>query len=798
MSNKLIGNLALLAACIIYGTNSALAAQQILNTCDSTTGWTTVAPATVSVVPGANANALRVAFTATNAPNPGGGPSAGGLRLRNSNDNSFYPAGGSANYGAIRFWVRGDASTKWGNLMFRYGANYTRAWALFPVTPNWTEVTIPWREFFQQNFDGTMDTHYKETFWIEFTSGFTQTYGHPLSGLPAQAYEIDDLRFVDGVNLPATPQPQGNSIKNTVAKLKAQQPVKIVVMGASISWGLQTSNPAQDHWPLKLQALLRARYGYNNIEVVNAAVPGFNSWEGACAAGAYIFSQEPVDLVMAADWCYNDFPDTDQQAAGVAQIVENYKAFFGLVLRRGNSEVMHIQSGLNCEAGNFNLLDSTNTALSTLCDTMNVYKADVYGIFKAQGQPWLTANYYTIAGDYAHFNAAGHTRVSEIVRDAFVAAESSNNPPVISTAAASPTSAQVGTPISFTASGTDADGDTISYAWTFGDGASASSANTTHGYATAGTFTATVTASDGKGGTATRNVSITITSIPVTPNIPPSVTSQATASPASAATGEAITFAVAGTDPEGKPLTFTWYFNDGTTALGESASHAYSAGGNYTVIVVIDDGNGGRVSSQVLVTITAPAGGGGATPNEFADSDGDGVSDVNEATDGTDPLSASSLKKRPMSVSKLRAGLSFKRVAQDKITFTAILSGVAAGKTFANSTLTLNAGGASASFALSDKAKGSSSLGQARLKMKTTRDKATGKRNFSGGDIAVSISLKRGTWASTWSDDGVVDSTVKSLKLTFPVEIAFLGLVYRSEVPVSYSAKQGLGGTLKQ
>jgi len=430
MQRKSCAILVLFTLYLAGGSTPLRAAQLSIHSCDSASGWNVVSPATVSVVPGAAATtALRVNFVATSAPNPGGGPSPGALRLRNTNDDPFYPAAGTDTYGGIRFWVRGDASTKWGNIQFRYGAGYTRAWALFPITSTWTEITIPWREFFQQNFDGPMDTHYKETFWIEYTSGFSQTYGHPLSGLPAQAYEIDDIRFVDGVTLPATPLPQGNSIQKTVNKMKAKQAVKIVVMGASITWGLQSANPAQDHWPKKLETLLRNYYGYTGITVINAAVPAFNSWEGACAAGAFIFNQEPVDLVMAADWCYNDYPDTDQQAFGISQIAKNYEAFFGLVLRRGNSEVMHIQSGLNCEAGKFNLMDGTNTALSNLCDSMNIFKADMYGTFKALGQPWLTANYYTIAGDFAHYNATAHIRVSEIVFDAIKSVSTSNPPP---------------------------------------------------------------------------------------------------------------------------------------------------------------------------------------------------------------------------------------------------------------------------------------------------------------------------------------------------------------------------------
>jgi len=468
MQRKKSGILALSIICLTCVT-VIHAAQQTLNSCENTTGWVIGSPAAVSVVPGASGNALRIGFAATSAPNPGGGPSSGSLRLSNTNDDPFYPAGGTATYGGLKFWVRGDASTKWGNVQFRYGANWTRAWALFPVTTTWTEVTIPWRDFFQQNFDGTMDTHYKEVFRVEFTYGYSQTYGHPLSGMPAQAYEIDDIRFVDGVTVPSTPLPQGNSIQNTVNKMTAKQPVKIMVLGASITWGLQSSNPSQDHWPLKLQGLLRTHYDYTGITVVNAAVPASNSWEGACSLGAYVFNQEPIDLVVAADFCYNDFPDCDGGAFGVSQIAKNYEALFGLILRRGNSELMHIQSGLHCQAGQFNLMDSTNTALSNLCTNMNIFKADMYGTFKALGQPWLSANYYTIAGDYAHYNAAAHIRVSEIVRDAITSVSAGAVPSVSFTAASSSggeATTSVNIPVSLSAAATQAT--TVAYSVTGG------------------------------------------------------------------------------------------------------------------------------------------------------------------------------------------------------------------------------------------------------------------------------------------------------------------------------------------
>jgi hypothetical protein len=116
-----------------------------------------------------------------------------------------------------------------------------------------------------------------------------------------------------------------------------------------------------------------------------------------------------------------------------------------------------------------------------------------------------------------------------------------------------------------------------------------------------------------------------------------------------------------------------------------------------------------------------------------------------------------------------------------------------AGQAIANASLLIDVGGAKERFTITGKNKGSAPLGQVRLKLKTSRDKS-----FAGGDIAISVSLKRGAWTSIWSDDGFENSTVKKIALTVPVEIAFLGFVYRSEVPVLYSAKIGASGSLKQ
>ena len=89
-----------------------------------------------------------------------------------------------------------------------------------------------------------------------------------------------------------------------------------------------------------------------------------------------------------------------------------------------------------------------------------------------------------------------------------------------SPANASPVARATGTPlagsaplrVSFDASAsTDANGDTLSFAWNFGDGSTGSGAKPAHTYSTPASYTATVTVTDGRGGSATATVG------PITP-----------------------------------------------------------------------------------------------------------------------------------------------------------------------------------------------------------------------------------------------------------------------------------------
>ncbi len=172
-----------------------------------------------------------------------------------------------------------------------------------------------------------------------------------------------------------------------------------------------------------------------------------------------------------------------------------------------------------------------------------------------------------------------------------------NRPPV---ANAGPDRAgNVGEPIAFNGSGSDPDGDPLTYRWDFGDGQTATGANVSHTYVTGGSFTATLRVTDLDGAFDEDTAAVTV-------NRPPQAEANG---PYGGNPGVPISFSSAGSmDPDGDALLYRWSFGDGTTSTQANPTHSYATGGPFTATLRVTDPDGLFAEDTAAVNVNrAPA-----------------------------------------------------------------------------------------------------------------------------------------------------------------------------------------------
>lgn len=140
----------------------------------------------------------------------------------------------------------------------------------------------------------------------------------------------------------------------------------------------------------------------------------------------------------------------------------------------------------------------------------------------------------------------------------------------------------LGQAMTFDASGSTVSG-TPTYKWDFGDGQTAEGVKVTHTYEKPGNYRVILNVNDGK------NTECSDASTAITAKVVPSV-SVILKSPETSCVGRSAVFQADATGGAGK---YRWDFGDGTVTEGGSRmSHAYQKGGQYTVTVTADNGQG--------------------------------------------------------------------------------------------------------------------------------------------------------------------------------------------------------------
>ena len=196
-----------------------------------------------------------------------------------------------------------------------------------------------------------------------------------------------------------------------------------------------------------------------------------------------------------------------------------------------------------------------------------------------------------------------------------------NQAPVISEGpTASPGSLQSGAFTQLSVTATDADNDTLTYAWTqepaspagvFGDTSARTPTWKAPTVNSSQTFTLKVTVSDGKGGSVQGTVDVTVNPLP--PNRAPTITAGPTASPSPVPEQQSVSLSVTAADEDGDTLTYAWTqvspaspqgaFSSTSEATPTWTAPDVNADTIYTLRVTITDGQGGSVQGTMDITV---------------------------------------------------------------------------------------------------------------------------------------------------------------------------------------------------
>jgi len=241
------------------------------------------------------------------------------------------------------------------------------------------------------------------------------------------SFLIDDIRLVPGLAPLATPIPAAPDLPVTRARLASSQPLKVVCLGTSITYGhVNGGGRLSTPWPAALQTKLRNDLGTSAITVMNYGVRGCKSWQGAAAIQDFVFREAP-QLVLI-EYLANDRVDAET-AGGVAQYRDNMERLFDALLRWGQADVAVVLPNPNGEAGNTHLYDPYIAQLTAAAASRKLFVADVYANFLALPESTLLSYYLDPSVDHAHLNNTGCAMWAEVVANAITAKLSATAPP---------------------------------------------------------------------------------------------------------------------------------------------------------------------------------------------------------------------------------------------------------------------------------------------------------------------------------------------------------------------------------
>lgn len=173
-------------------------------------------------------------------------------------------------------------------------------------------------------------------------------------------YSRDEIRALDEkfipmpyVNyIPSPENPENNALGYRgpdVLLPKPEKTFRIVALGGSTTYSSATTS--EESYPMQLWQILRDDYGYTNVEVVNAGVSGYTTWDILAALAFRVLELEP-DMILF----YEGVNDTVAREHTSPDCYRGYNVLRGLNPARGfwierdpplSPSVLHRVLGIN-------------------------------------------------------------------------------------------------------------------------------------------------------------------------------------------------------------------------------------------------------------------------------------------------------------------------------------------------------------------------------------------------------------------------------------------------------------------
>lgn len=169
-------------------------------------------------------------------------------------------------------------------------------------------------------------------------------------------------------------------------------------------------------------------------------------------------------------------------------------------------------------------------------------------------------------------------------------------PPTTPVTSQSANSVTPGTTVTLSATSTDPQGATLTYAWDFGDGSTASGASVTHAFASEGNFSIRVTVTNSHGLSASSTAGLYVAWLPWYPPVNFVLNPRHFLGDVLFAGGNFF-------EPNGFPFTVSWELGDGSTATGETLAYRYASAGTYTVRVTVTNSLGRSATAQTTIEV---------------------------------------------------------------------------------------------------------------------------------------------------------------------------------------------------